>query len=364
MRSLSAPTPSYADRYASDNPYWTPLTSPDNANFVAVNPFRISRPPPREGANIPPSDTTVNAWPSKGSKPLQLWDYITAAPLQLYMCILLQLPSMYWTRVARIFEEAELSIAHIEQMVLNNLWKPRASKEREYRHITLAGDPAFKDLDAAWKAFVDALLREWKTLNLVSVLLLTLVSVFHFVRSRGLTVLGQCDSYSAPDRRCLCRPRNSELCFAVISVCVDESPLWMYVYHSVLNYERTTQSFRMGRGKSSKNAGHSFIHSPQQAQKTAVVWWNVWILLAMPSIWLSWCVAVPLSPSRVCARFTQQNQVHNPFCTVHHVFCLAHWVPGRPHRLSPDINPSGGSRVPHNYHRRACDRHYIPGPHY
>jgi hypothetical protein len=129
-------------------------------------------------------------------------------PRQLYLYALLRLPSFYFSRVARIFEDAEISKHEVQRMIaacapaqadstgvigaaasvgmtmgtamagtpprlglrpgnsvfpFPNDWDPSAVS------------PALTRFKHSWEIFVESLLREWKTLNLVSVLLCTSV---------------------------------------------------------------------------------------------------------------------------------------------------------------------------------------------
>ncbi|KAG6915085.1 hypothetical protein DXG01_013532 [Tephrocybe rancida] len=92
----------------------------------------------------------------------------SSLPRQVYLLFLLYLPSFYFSRVARIFDEAEMSMPEIENMALQAMGS-----------ITLQelqwSSPASANLKGTWESFIESLLREWKTLNIISVLLLSLV---------------------------------------------------------------------------------------------------------------------------------------------------------------------------------------------
>lgn len=66
----------------------------------------------------------------------------------LHFSLHLQLPAYYFNRVVYVFEEAEMSTA-----------------EQVHLPETRIG--------AAWDHLIDSLIREWETLNVVSVLLLS-----------------------------------------------------------------------------------------------------------------------------------------------------------------------------------------------
>jgi hypothetical protein len=142
-------------------------------------------------------------------------------PRQLYLHILLRLPSLYFSRVARIFEEAEVSRPDIQRMIdayiVGMSWDNVATSADAGRPSgnyagmlsprpptgpgaqamvsmppTLpfpedwnppAVSPALARFKVSWEAFIDSLLREWKTLNVVSALLLSYVAFLTHARS-------------------------------------------------------------------------------------------------------------------------------------------------------------------------------------
>jgi hypothetical protein len=106
-------------------------------------------------------------------------------PRQLYLHSQLRLPSLYFTRVARIFEDAAVSRPEI-QRILDTV----EAVETEYvqglqgrtRTVGLPFpeewvppnvSPALARFKRSWEDFVDSLVREWKTLNVLSALLLS-----------------------------------------------------------------------------------------------------------------------------------------------------------------------------------------------
>lgn len=119
-------------------------------------------------------------------------------PRQLYLHALLKLPALYFSRVARIFEDAELSKHEIHRMVQMCI-PPENSDNADSGQrgasgtaspipaaartdatlpfpdewVSPAVSPALVRFKHSWEMFVDSLLREWKTLNLVSALLCT-----------------------------------------------------------------------------------------------------------------------------------------------------------------------------------------------
>ena len=60
----------------------------------------------------------------------------------------------------------------------------------------------------------------------------------------------------------------------------------------------------------------------QEAQKSkANIWWNVWVMLAMPAIWLTWYVILYDVNLRLLIVMTVE--VYHILYSVHHVIHLA-----------------------------------------
>jgi len=90
----------------------------------------------------------------------------------MYLHLLLRLPSLYFTRVARIFDEGDMTLHEIAALA-----HAPESHNQGYLNIG-AKEPSsptspFWNLRVTWEAFISSLLEEWKTLNIVSVLLLS-----------------------------------------------------------------------------------------------------------------------------------------------------------------------------------------------
>ncbi|KAF8068779.1 hypothetical protein FPV67DRAFT_1414919, partial [Lyophyllum atratum] len=119
--------------------------------------------------------------------------------------------------------------------------------------------PSSANLKSTWEAFIDSLLREWKTLNIVSVLLLSAI----------LTIL-QIESAAADPVT-----RNAAL-FSLI--CALMSLLYGCIY--IIRF-------------SSMRKAYKALEWAQEAQKTKTfIRWNVWVLLAMPATWLAWSIVL------------------------------------------------------------------------
>ena len=83
---------------------------------------------------------------------------------QIYLNLMLRLPQLYFSHVIRIFGDVEMSMPEIEKMVLgaNNCLKALESGFASPRYENLKrSSNAFK--------FIDSLMREWKRMNIISV---------------------------------------------------------------------------------------------------------------------------------------------------------------------------------------------------
>ncbi|KAF9057127.1 hypothetical protein BJ165DRAFT_1335279, partial [Panaeolus papilionaceus] len=114
---------------------------------------------------------------------------------------------------------------------------------------------AYECLKASWEFFIDSLMREWKTFNIISVLLLSAI----------LTILQIEEAAADPITR-----------YAALHslICALVSLLFGCIY-----------IIRFGTMRKTYKAAEWAL----EAQKSStMIWWNVWILLAMPAIWLAW----------------------------------------------------------------------------
>lgn len=122
----------------------------------------------------------------ENAEPYTLSTYVAAftldtLPRLIYSCALLRLPSLYFSRVVRVFEDADLTLPEIKRMALE-----LANQHPENVHQVLFTNlsnhaPAtspFWNLKTNWESFIESVLREWKTLNIISVLLLGQVPRF------------------------------------------------------------------------------------------------------------------------------------------------------------------------------------------
>ena len=91
-------------------------------------------------------------------------------PRTFYWYLLLRLPSLYFGRVARIFEEADLSLPEIKEMALETAVQGQCVFQAMERSTL---PPRYEQLKVTWQSFIDDVMREWQTFNIISVLLLS-----------------------------------------------------------------------------------------------------------------------------------------------------------------------------------------------
>ncbi|KAF8815767.1 hypothetical protein BYT27DRAFT_7155352 [Phlegmacium glaucopus] len=169
-------------------------------------------------------------------------------PRQMYLYILFRLPSLYFSRVGKIFEEANISVVETKRIALQTsshlLFEPSVS-------------PAYAKLTSSWEFFIDSVTEEWKTFNVVSTLLLAAVLTMLQIQSAAEDPLTR---YTA---------LFSLLC-ALISLIFG--CMFVVLFSSMRRIHRAADW-------------------ALEARRTQTsLWWNVWILLATPAIWLMWSI--------------------------------------------------------------------------
>ncbi|KAF8972432.1 hypothetical protein BDZ97DRAFT_832381 [Flammula alnicola] len=185
-------------------------------------------------------------------------------PSQVYLHLLLRLPSLYFSRVARIFEEADLTLPEIKKMALETASRGKGN-EFDIHSIEHSNVPLqYERLKSTWESFIDSLMREWKTFNIISVLLLSAI----------LTILQIQSAAADPVTR-------YAAIFSLICALVSLLFGCMYI-------------IRFGSMRKTYKAAEWAL----EAKKTkTVIWWNVWVLLAMPAIWLTWSIILYIAAS-------------------------------------------------------------------
>lgn len=94
---------------------------------------------------------------------------------QAYRHFLLRLPSIYFSRVSRVFTAAELSRPEVERIIEGRNQFDRSRWPADHEWVAPNVSPAMIRFKESWESFIESVLKEWKTLNVVSALLLTCV---------------------------------------------------------------------------------------------------------------------------------------------------------------------------------------------
>ncbi|KAG5650099.1 hypothetical protein H0H81_000763 [Sphagnurus paluster] len=220
-------------------------------------------------------------------------------PRQLYLNLLLFLPAMYFSRVAKIFEDAEVSRPDIQRMIESgggsaflppsvseqvtvgtrdstNQYPPgtRSPTTATAAGIALVGvtagaalvplplpdewspplvSPALIRFKQSWEVFIDSLLREWKTLNVVSALLLSYVTLTPNAPNASSTYCTECGR----------GPCDSNGCAAVAGVRANEFVLWMHVYCQIRDDAKHVPGLEVGRGMPIALYGSEYVFTEQ-----------------------------------------------------------------------------------------------------
>ncbi|KAF8969627.1 hypothetical protein BDZ97DRAFT_1915174 [Flammula alnicola] len=183
---------------------------------------------------------------------------------QIYFHVLLRLPSLYFSRVSRIFDEANLNLYEMAEMVFETA---AGSDNKDTTKVAMNLQvsqlvppkirPQYERLKISWESFIDSLMREWETFNIVSVMLLTAI----------LTILQISTAASDPVTR-------YAALFSLI--CALISLLFGCMYIIRFGTMRKTYA-AVEWAKAVVGSSESVI-------------WNVWVLLAMPAVWLTWSI--------------------------------------------------------------------------
>ncbi|KAK2459320.1 hypothetical protein APHAL10511_008675 [Amanita phalloides] len=236
---------------------------------------------------------------SKFTETLRLF-FGDTLPRTVYLNFLLHLPVLYFSRVARIFEDAEVSKPDIQRMIEagggvgTGFFSWPSSSEGQLglgmgsgmggrspggpplspgaasgigisSHVGNAPasmdwaaplvPPALMRFKVSWEMFIDSLMREWKTLNLISALLLSsIMSLFQAQAAASDPVI-----------------RNAAFMSLICA-------LWSLSYGCmyIIRFGTMRSMYRASRWA-------------EEARKSnTALWWNVWVFLAMPSVWMAW----------------------------------------------------------------------------
>lgn len=110
-----------------------------------------------------------SAWRTPIDNITLIWSLLfNTLPRQIYLYFLFRLPQFYFHRVTLIFEDAEMTMPEMMETAWADLTPHSYIQGGENQLL----NHKFKQ---AWTSFIDTLRKQWETLNIVSVLLLSYV---------------------------------------------------------------------------------------------------------------------------------------------------------------------------------------------
>ncbi|KAI5835630.1 hypothetical protein K523DRAFT_411388 [Schizophyllum commune Tattone D] len=190
--------------------------------------------------------------------------------LFMYQTVLFRMPVFYYGRVSRVLEDADMSMAEVYKLARTTTaeWAAKGFEERKEalerlrrisnwtmvpQHASNWVTPAMERFKDSWESFINSLLREWKTQNIISALLMS-----------GLMSMLQIDAASSD-------VVTRTLCLLALIAAL------MSLLYGCLYIIRFGTMKRM----------HKAAAWADEAQKRRdSILWNVWVLLAMPTVWL------------------------------------------------------------------------------
>ncbi|KAG6328110.1 hypothetical protein ID866_10979 [Astraeus odoratus] len=195
---------------------------------------------------------------------------VNALLRQVYLHLLLHLPSLYYSRITKLFEDAQVSQPDFEHIMA--AFPQR--RQRDYMTSPILpttqltpplpflddwtpsnASPALMRFKRSWEVFVNSLLREWKTFNLVSALLL----------SAALSMFQNQEMAYDPIVR-----TTALLSLTCALVSLSYGCIYIAKFGTMHSMYKATR------------------WALEAQRSTAFNLWNVWVLLAMPSVWLAW----------------------------------------------------------------------------
>jgi len=99
--------------------------------------------------------------------------FLSQVFLQLYRHLLLRLPSIYFARVTHVFIDAEVSRPEVQRMIDERNQREGYWWPADHEWVSPNVSSTMIRFKESWESFIESVLKEWKTLNVVSALLLT-----------------------------------------------------------------------------------------------------------------------------------------------------------------------------------------------
>ncbi|KAJ3729430.1 hypothetical protein C8R42DRAFT_651867 [Lentinula raphanica] len=187
---------------------------------------------------------------------------------QFWLLLFFRLPALYHTRMLQIGVNSDIGAAdlHLMSTTLTALWK---------HHDELPPLPAKSTSDAvpisphlmhfrvSWEMLVDDMLQEWKMFNIISTLIET-----------SVPLLLSLDSQTGSDP-------IVKFCALLSFICAGISLL--------------CGSFCVLQFGSMRKMPKAAEWTREAHKSDQLMWWNCWIMLAMPATWLTWSILLLLA---------------------------------------------------------------------
>ncbi|KAF6761912.1 hypothetical protein DFP72DRAFT_591265 [Ephemerocybe angulata] len=173
-------------------------------------------------------------------------------PLRLYNYSMLGLPHLYFARIAVFFEYSQqLNLAEMEALIQAGRG---AARDPSYL-ISKADSKEYERFKVSWAGLIDTFLKEWKILNLVSVLLLSAIISLLQIEA------GLRDPFVHYPALC---SLSCALMAALYACGYTLRFNLMRVPHKALQWAKDTQDEGINK------------------------LWNTWVILALPGLWFIW----------------------------------------------------------------------------
>ncbi|PPQ82300.1 hypothetical protein CVT25_008426 [Psilocybe cyanescens] len=249
--------------------------------------------PPHHASSPSSGDAGAEPRPRQTQKPPTRITPITfvfrTLPTLIYIrLMLLGAPAFYFARVARVFEEGGMTMAQIERMGLEmraaaeGVGVGVGDSEKEKEKVGLLLLPAgYRRVRAAWEAFVDGAVGEWKMVGVVSVLLLSAILTTLQIENANANATAAGDPVIRYTALLSLMCALMSLAFGCVYVLRFGTmrKIWKAVEWALAIAIVNTYVLIIGH-----------VQEAKKDRTKVVVWWNVWVMLAMPVVWLAWSI--------------------------------------------------------------------------
>ncbi|KAJ3732368.1 hypothetical protein DFJ43DRAFT_326476 [Lentinula guzmanii] len=202
---------------------------------------------------------------------------------QCWLLLFFRLPALYHSRMLQIAVNSGIGTAdlHLMSTTFSALWRHEPPSPLKFQGDNIAISPQLVHFKASWEVLVDDLLQEWKMFNLISAL----------VQTSG-PVLLSLDSQPGSDPII---KFGVLLSFVCAGISLLSGSFCVLQFGSMRKMPKATEWMREA-------------HKSNQ-----LVWWNCWILLAMPATWLAWSVILLLA---TMMSYTWRSTPQNDFSSI------------------------------------------------